>query len=55
MKRFENDFLDFLTETSQKKNMDSLSSKLIAILYIEPREVSIEELAKRTGYSLASI
>lgn len=35
--------------------LDALSSKLFSILFLEPKEVSIDELSKKTGYSLSSI
>ncbi len=34
---------------------DDLFLTIIATLFIEPKEIPMEELAKRTGYSLASI
>lgn len=35
--------------------LDNLSAKIISILYFEPHELSMEELAERTGYSLSSV
>jgi DNA-binding transcriptional regulator GbsR (MarR family) len=35
--------------------MDPLVSRIFMILFLEPEEVSLEELSERTGYSLASI
>lgn len=37
------------------KGRSALSSKLQAILYVEPGELSLEELAKRVGYSLSAV
>ena len=34
---------------------DSSLAILLAVLYLEPNEISMEDLAKKTGYSLASI
>lgn len=35
--------------------VDNLAASILAILYFEPDEVSMEDIAARTGYSLASI
>ena len=55
MKSPKEEFIDLLCEIHKKKGLDELSSKLLAILYIEPGELSLEELAERTGYSLSSV
>lgn len=49
------DFMEFAVKVGRGINLDQLSSKLTGILYIEPTEISMEDLAKKTGYSLASI
>ena len=49
------EFTKFCMVSSKGYGLDNLSAKLSSILYLEPIEISIEELAKRTGYSLASI
>ncbi|WP_406656373.1 hypothetical protein V7O62_10995 [Methanolobus sp. ZRKC2] len=35
--------------------LDNLSAKIISTLYFEPHELSMEEIAESTGYSLSSI
>ncbi|MBU2561319.1 MAG: hypothetical protein KKD17_03400 [Nanoarchaeota archaeon] len=35
--------------------LDQLSSRLVGMIFLDPKEISMEELAKRTGYSLASV
>lgn len=55
MENIEKEFTDFLQNVYKDFGLDTLSSKLISILFIEPDEISIEELSNRTGYSLASI
>lgn len=55
MKDFEKEFLEFLSGTFQRFGLDPLSSQMAGILFIEPEEIAMEDLAKRTGYSLASI
>lgn len=54
-KPIEKEFIDYMVSTFTGFGMDRVSSKLLAILYLEPKEISMDELAKRTGYSLASI
>ena len=54
-KPYEQKFLDFLTDMFHSFGLDQVSSKLLSILYFEPKEISMEKLAQRTGYSLASI
>jgi len=45
-----------LVEDIQKvKGLDNLSSKLVAELFTDPEEVSLNELADRTGYSLSAV
>jgi len=55
MESIEKEFIDFYIKVGKTWGMDILSSKLLGILYLDPKEISIEELAKKTGYSLASI
>ncbi|NHJ47557.1 MAG: hypothetical protein FK733_07205 [Asgard group archaeon] len=49
------DFIEFLTNLCRLNGYDELSSRIIALLYIEPKEISLEELAKNTGYSLSAV
>lgn len=55
MKGFESEFREFAVTNFTNLGFDDLSAKLIATLYLEPHEISMEELAKKTGYCLASI
>lgn len=55
MKQVEKDITGFTEQVFKNLGLDALSSKLISILYPEPKEMSIEMLAKKTGYSLASV
>jgi HTH-type transcriptional regulator, osmoprotectant uptake regulator len=48
-------FVDFYCNVGKGVGADSLMSTIIAILYLEPKEMAMEQLAKKTGYSLASI
>ncbi len=49
------EFIELITEINRSKGLDELTSKIIGILFIEPKEVSLDELATRTGYSLSAI
>ncbi|MBW2965216.1 hypothetical protein KY363_07200 [Candidatus Woesearchaeota archaeon] len=55
MKPFEQEFTDFIGQVFQRLGLDSLSSTLVGIIFLEPKEVSMDELAEKTGYSLASL
>ncbi|MFC1741780.1 GbsR/MarR family transcriptional regulator [Nanoarchaeota archaeon] len=55
MKPFEQEFIDFIEQTFQRFGLDSLCSRIVGIVFLEPNEVSMEDLAKKTGYSLASL
>ncbi len=50
-----NEFIELIAEINRLKGIDELTSKIIGILFIEPGVVSLDELAKRTGYSLSAI
>ncbi len=52
---FEADVIGFFQGIGRLSKLDTLTSTLIAILFLEPSEISMDELAERTGYSLASI
>ncbi len=49
------EYIKLLTEVSKGEGLDELTSRLMAILYLETKEISLEELAKRTGYSLSGV
>ncbi len=55
MHDFEREFIDFEAEVGKNAGMDPLASTIFMMLFLEPGELSMEELAERTGYSLASI
>ncbi len=50
-----NAFIALIAENSKINGFDELSSKLIGILFIEPEEIALDELANRTGYSLSAV
>jgi HTH-type transcriptional regulator, osmoprotectant uptake regulator len=49
------EFIQLMAVNARANGLDDLSSKIIAILYAEPNEIALEELAKRTGYSLSAL
>ncbi|PIT84230.1 hypothetical protein COU37_04150 [Candidatus Micrarchaeota archaeon CG10_big_fil_rev_8_21_14_0_10_45_29] len=55
MNKIEKDFCGFMAEASASFGLDSLSAKIVALLYLSPEEISMEEIAKKTGFSLPSI
>ena len=48
-------FIDMMTENMKVNGLDELSSRILATLFIETEEISLEELAKKTQHSLSSI
>ncbi len=49
------EFIELISDTQMSKGLGDLPSKIIGILFIEPEEMSLDELAKRTGYSLSAV
>jgi len=49
------DFICLIAENSKVNGLDELQSKLIGILFIEPEELALDELANRTGYSPSAV
>ncbi len=49
------EFRELLCEISRRKGLNELSSRIFGTLYAEPREISLEELSERTGYSMSSV
>lgn len=49
------EFIQLMTDNVKVNGFSDLTSKIIGILFAEPDEISLEELSKRTGYSLSSI
>jgi DNA-binding transcriptional regulator GbsR (MarR family) len=48
-------FIQLMTENAKVDGLTDLMCKIMGILYAEPKEVSLDELAERTGYSLSAI
>jgi len=49
------EFFELMIEDCKGNGFSALTSKIMSILYLDPNEISLEELAKRTGYSLSAI
>lgn len=46
---------DFIFNVFRSLGFDSVLARTVGVLFIEPEEVSMEDLAKQTGYSISSI
>ncbi len=55
MKPLEKDFVDFHVKMGQAYGMGDLLMTIFGLLYIEPAEMAMEDIARKTGYSLATI
>ncbi len=55
MDELEKEWMVAFNKIAKSFGLDDLSSKVVSVLYLEPEEVPMEDLAKKTGYSLASI
>jgi DNA-binding transcriptional regulator GbsR (MarR family) len=49
------EFIDLMTENAKTNGLDDFSAKLMAILFLEPTDISLEDVALKTGYCLSSI
>ncbi len=55
MEKNDQEFIDLLKNLAKSQGIDDLTSIIIAKVFLEPGEVAMEDLAKETGYSLASV
>lgn len=55
MNRIEKDLSAFFQAQFRYYGLPGPLSRVIAVLYLQPEEISMEDLARKTGYSLASI
>ncbi|MCK5025716.1 MAG: hypothetical protein KAS15_03945 [Nanoarchaeota archaeon] len=55
MKALDNEFISMYQDMCMMHGMDRALGSIVGILYIEPEPVAMEDIAKKTGYSLASI
>lgn len=47
--------VEFFTESSKINGFDDFTAKIVGVLYMEPKEISMEGLADRIGYSLSGV
>ena len=55
MEELNKEFIEYLSMMAKSFGLNDLMVKVFAILYIEPEEIAMEDIAKKSGYSLASI
>jgi DNA-binding transcriptional regulator GbsR (MarR family) len=55
MEQLEEDFAKVFGNLARVMGLPDTSVKVLTVLYLEPREIPMDEVAKRTGYSLASV
>lgn len=55
MEPFDQQFIEFFRPIGRTYNFDDPTSIIYARILIDPGEVAMEDLAKETGYSLASV
>ncbi|MBW2975861.1 hypothetical protein KY347_00280 [Candidatus Woesearchaeota archaeon] len=55
MDDLEKDFLELFQKVFRAYGLRGLCVKVVALLYLEPDETSMDDICSRTGYSLASI
>jgi len=49
------EFTELITQNLKAEGFDEISSRIIGVLFIEPEEMSLEEIAIETGYSLSAV
>jgi DNA-binding transcriptional regulator GbsR (MarR family) len=55
MNALETEFIDFYAQMGRAFGMGDLMMKIFGLLYIEPKDMAMEKIAEKTGYSLATI
>lgn len=51
----EDEFVRFSQDLGEISGMDRPLSTLVALIYLEPQEISLEKLAEKSGYSLSAV
>jgi len=49
------EFIELITQNLKSEGFDEISSRIIGVLFIEPEEMSFEEICIETGYSLSAV
>lgn len=55
MKQLEKEALDIFCQMFRSFGMKDMPLRVISTLYLEPEEMTMEQIARKTGYSLASV
>jgi len=55
MEKIDQEFIEFMQKSAEISGQDNSIASLFAFIYIQPEDISIEEIAKETGYSLATV
>jgi HTH-type transcriptional regulator, osmoprotectant uptake regulator len=55
MKTPKEEFIELMAENVKANGLDELSAKIIALVFIEPEEISLEDISLKAGYSLSAV
>ena len=55
MNQLEREFVEYYAKLAHGFGMGDLLMRIFGLLYLEPKEMALDVIAKKTGYSLASI
>jgi DNA-binding transcriptional regulator GbsR (MarR family) len=55
MDELDKELLEFWQAATSLQGLEASTGTIFGVLFMEPSEISMEDLAKKTGYSLASI
>ena len=55
METLDKEFTEFLSSAGKGFGLHDLMLNIFAVLFLEPDEIAMEDIAKKTGYSLASV
>ena len=55
MEAIEEEFTEFFKILAKTYNVGDLQATVLSILYLEPKDMAMEEITEKTGYSLATI
>ncbi len=51
----EQDFIGLITDIGLSSGLSKIQARIFAVLYLQEKEISLEELSRLSGYSLSSI
>ena len=49
------EFIELISQNLKAQGFDEISSRIVGVLYMETEEMSLEEIAIETGYSLSAV